>query len=147
MTAPFVPRDFVVPETLDGPGFRLEPLGPEHNERDHEAWMSSIEYIKAIPAFSGGDWPAAMSLDQNLSDLEGHARDFDSRQGFTYSILDGDDVIGCMYLYPSQDADHDAHMKWWLTESRSDLAPTVGAELNSWLTSAWPFENPTTVRR
>ena len=142
MTASFVPQAFVVPTTLDGPGFRLEPLGPEHNERDYEAWMSSIDHIRTIPAFSGGDWPVAMTLDQNLSDLVAHASDFENRDGFTYSILDGDDVIGCMYLYPSQDAAHDAHMKWWVTESRSEMTPIVGPVLDAWLVAAWPFENP-----
>ena len=47
----FVPDDFVVPVTLEGPGFRLDPLGPEHNERDHAAWMSSIEHIRSHTRF------------------------------------------------------------------------------------------------
>ena len=44
-----------------------------------------------------------MSLEENLADLERHARDFADRTGFTYSVLDGDDVIGCVYVYPSRD--------------------------------------------
>ena len=37
-----------------------------------------------------------MSLEENLGDLERHARDFDERMGFTYTVLDaGDDVVGC----------------------------------------------------
>lgn len=142
MTDPFVPHDFVVPERLEGPGFRLEPLGPEHNERDYEAWMSSVRHIRAIPAFSEGGWPVEMSLEENRSDLIAHARDFEAREGFTYSILDGDDVIGCMYLYPSREAGHDANMKWWVTENRAEMAATVGPVLDEWLTAAWPFENP-----
>jgi hypothetical protein len=38
MTDTFVPDDFVVPVEFVGPGFRLEPLGPEHNDRDYAAW-------------------------------------------------------------------------------------------------------------
>ena len=30
----FVPEEFDVPIEFEGPGFRLEPLGPQHNERD-----------------------------------------------------------------------------------------------------------------
>ena len=71
-----------------------------------------------------------------------HASDFENRDGFTYSILDGDDVIGCMYLYPSQDAAHDAHMKWWVTVGRSEMTPIVGPVLDGWLVAVWPFENP-----
>ena len=141
MTHGFVPSEFVVPTALDGSGFRMEPLGPEHNERDHVAWMSSIDHIKAIPAFSESSWPEAMSLEQNLSDLEGHARDFENRKGFTYSILDGDEVIGCVYIYPSHEAGYDADMKWWVTASRAEMSPIVGPALTSWLETEWPFEN------
>ncbi|ASJ73226.1 hypothetical protein IMCC3135_15720 [Granulosicoccus antarcticus IMCC3135] len=42
MTTPFVPDDFDIPLELGTEHFRLETLGPQHNERDHEAWMSSI---------------------------------------------------------------------------------------------------------
>jgi hypothetical protein len=86
MTDAFVPTDFDVPVSFDGTGFRLEPLGAAHNERDHEAWMSSIEHIHATPGFDGpdADWPAPMSLEGNLSDLVRHADDFAARTGFTY---------------------------------------------------------------
>jgi len=52
-----VSPEFEVPTTFAGPGFRLEPLGAEHNERDHEAWMTSIAHIKATPGFEDSDWP------------------------------------------------------------------------------------------
>ena len=62
--------------------FRLEPLGPEHNERDYEAWSSSIEHILASPGYGAGSrWPRPMSLEENLADLERHARDFADRDG------------------------------------------------------------------
>ena len=94
----FVPDDFAVPLTFKGAGFRLEPRGPQHNERDHDAWMSSIDHIRQTPDFPDSSWPTAMSLESNLADLVRHASDFENRSGFTYSILDGDDVIGCRYL-------------------------------------------------
>ena len=115
MTAPFVPADFEVPREFTGTGFRLEPLGADHNERDHEAWMSSVDHIKATPGFETSDWPAPMSLEANLSDLVRHANDFEGRTGFTYSILDGDAVIGCVYIYPTKDLDHDASVSSWVT--------------------------------
>jgi len=103
MGEPFVPTDFEVPSTFDGPGFHLQPLGPVHNERDHEAWMSSIEHIKATPGMSWRTWPSPMTLEENLSDMEMHAKEFADRKSFTYSILDGDMVIGCVYIYPAKD--------------------------------------------
>jgi hypothetical protein len=101
MDQSFVPPDFDVPMSFDDPGFHLEPLGPVHNERDHEAWMSSIDHIRSTPGMDWRDWPAPMTLEENLVDMEMHARHFEERVGFTYSILDSDDVIGCVYIYPS----------------------------------------------
>jgi hypothetical protein len=40
----FVPVDFDAPTVLASNQFHLEPLGPEHNQADHAAWMSSIEH-------------------------------------------------------------------------------------------------------
>lgn len=143
MPQPFVPDEFVAPTHFKGQGFQLEPLGPQHNERDHEAWMSSIEHIRATPGFeAGGDWPAEMDLEANLSDLEMHARHFVDREGFTYSILDGDDVIGCVYIYRSKEPDHDVRIRSWVTESRAEMDTVVFRSLTEWIRSTWPFENP-----
>ncbi len=140
--APFVPADFDVPESFEGAGFRLEPLGPQHNERDHAAWMSSIDHIRATPGFPDGDWPSAMSLEENLADLERHARHFEERRGFTYSILDGDEVIGCVYIYPASQPGYDAEVQSWVTESRAGMDVTVRTALAQWLTREWPFAAP-----
>lgn len=142
MPPSFVPDSFVPPPAFEGVGFRLEPLGPQHNERDHEAWMSSIEWIRSTPGFPDGNWPTAMSLGSNLTDLERHARDFAERRGFTYSVLDGDRVIGCLYIYPSDDADHDASIQSWVTKSRSEMDIAVYRAVGEWIDSSWPFESP-----
>jgi hypothetical protein len=45
-----------------------------------------------------------MSLDENLRDLGSHADDFEQRAGFTYTVLDDEDVVvGCVYIYPSRE--------------------------------------------
>src|SRR5512146_792068 len=120
--APFVPADFGVPNGLQTALFRLEPLGPEHNERDHAAWSASIDHIRATPGF-GGRWPYEMSLADNLRDLQGHARDFAARVGFTYTVLEaaGGDVVGCVYIYPAQDGVHDARVTSWVRADRAEL--------------------------
>jgi len=143
MTHAFVPSEFEVPTGFNGPGFRLEPLGPQHNERDHNAWMSSIEHIHSTPGFRPPvEWPAPMSLEANLADLDGHARDFESRDGFTYSILDGDDVIGCLYIYPSSTPGRDASVSSWVRASRAEMDVVVYRSLSTWIGEAWPFESP-----
>lgn len=133
----FVPDDFVVPLSLDGPGFRMEPLGPQHNERDHDAWMSSIDHIWETPDFPDGSWPTAMSPESNLADLVRHAKDFEDRVGFTYSILDADEVIGCVYIYPSPTAD--AAVSSWVRASRADMDVVTWQAISTWLETDWPF--------
>lgn len=144
MSDPFVPDDFEVPRSYDGPGFRLEPLGPQHNERDHEAWMSSIDHIRSTPGFpdEGDGWPTPMPLERNLEDLVRHADDFAARRGFTYTVLDGEAVIGCVYIYPTKRPGHDAEVSSWVTEARADVDRTLWATVTEWLRADWPFSNP-----
>ena len=142
MAQSFVPDDFVVPQGLVGPGFRLEPLGPQHNDADHSAWMSSIEHIRGTPGFSDPQWPpaAGLSLAENLRDLERHADDFQRRVGFTYTVLDdGGRVIGCVYIYPSRSDPVVAQVRFWVTANSAELDPLVHDAVANWLATEWPF--------
>lgn len=134
----FVPESFVAPQSFEGPGFHLEPLGPEHNRRDYEAWSSSMDHIRATPG-DWGEWPHPMTLEDNLGDLENHAREFGERQAFTYSVLDGNEVIGCLYVYPDEKGDTDAYVSSWVTESRAEMDVVVWRSVTDWLTRDWPF--------
>jgi hypothetical protein len=145
MEAPFVASSFEVPQSFAWSDFHLEPLGEQHNDRDHDAWMSSIDHIRSTPGFRPQEkpnWPVAMTLEQNLDDLVRHARDFHERRGFTYSILEGDDVIGCIYIYPGRLPGHDAEISSWVRESRAELDTAVREALSTWIDEAWPFSNP-----
>lgn len=142
MPTPFVPDDFAVPLGLTTDRFRLEPLGPQHGDRDHEAWMSSIDHIRATPGFPDGNWPREMSAEQNLADLVRHAGDFAARKGFTYSVLDGDEVIGCVYLYPLTDGEHDVEVLSWVRASRAELDVVLWETVSAWLADSWPFRHP-----
>jgi hypothetical protein len=140
--SPFVPDDFQVPVTFAGTGYSLEPLGPHHNERDHQAWMSSIDHIHATPGFEESPWPEPMTLEQNLADLEQHARDFEERTGFTYSIVDESQVVGCLYIYPTDESAHDASVRSWVRQDRAALDRIVWTEVTQWLKAMWPFARP-----
>lgn len=155
MDRPFAPVGFEPPRDLVAERFVLEPLGPEHNERDHAAWMSSIEHIHRTPGYdddpSDDDpWPTPLTLAQNLADLEAHARDFRDREGFTYTVLDPEsrDVIGCVYIYPPTDDAHDARVQSWVRESHADLDAPLWRAVSDWLASpAWPFRTPSYAPR
>jgi hypothetical protein len=137
----FVPDDFDVPLEHRTASFVLRPLTIEHNERDHDAWTSSIEHIRATPGFAGRDWPRPMSLEDNARDLEGHANDFAARRGFTYTVLSPDqrDVIGCVYIYPGAE-DGTASVRSWVRASHTHLDAELHRNVTEWLGSDWPFD-------
>jgi hypothetical protein len=83
-----------------------------------------------------------MSLDENLSDLERHARDYARRTGFTYTVraVEDDDVIGCVYIYPSRDERFDADVRSWVRADHAELDAVLHAAVSRWLAEDWPFE-------
>jgi hypothetical protein len=145
----FVPDDFAVPEGLTAGELRLAPLGPQHNDSDYAAWTGSIECIRATPGFAGRNWPHEMSLADNLRDLEGHARDFAARRGFTYTVLgaEADDVIGCVYIYPPRyqrpggSGERRAAVSSWVRADRAALDPVLHDAVLAWLERDWPFDS------
>lgn len=146
MLVSFVPDDFVVPGPLVRPDFWLEPLGPQHNEDDYRAWMSSIPHIRATPGFEGRSWPVPdMTLEENLGDLERHAADFAGRSGFTYTVhaAGSNEVIGCVYIYPDTSGAavgaSVADVRSWVSADRASLDVVLYEAVSQWLRSAWPF--------
>jgi SAM-dependent methyltransferase len=140
---PFVPAGFEPPTSLRTEQFRLEPLGPQHNAADLAAWTSSIEHIRSTAGFPDGTWPplTGMTAEENLRDLRRHADDFAGRAGFTFTVLDpSDDVIGCVYLYPSASAEYDVTVQSWVRADRSELDASLSESVASWLARDWPWE-------
>ena len=52
---------------------------------------------------------------------------------------DTDEVIGCVYIYPSKDEDHDARVESWVRASRAELDSALVHAVSDWLDSDWPF--------
>jgi hypothetical protein len=141
---PFVPVGFEPPTSLETKQFRLEPLGPQHNEADLAAWTSSIEHIRSTVGYPDGRWPplTGMTPEENLRDLVRHADDFARRRGFTFTVLDPSDnsVIGCVYLYPGASVEWDVTVQSWVRADRSELDTPLADAVASWLASNWPWE-------
>lgn len=137
---PFIPDGFIPPAALDTPSFRLRPLGPEHNESDYAAWTSSMDHIHETPGWETSEWPRSMTIDENLADLERHARDFEAGEGFTYTVLSpvSDDVIGCVYIYPAKDG-AGARVLSWVRERDAQLDGPLYRAVSDWLARDWPF--------
>jgi hypothetical protein len=144
----FVPDDFAVPDGLVCDGFVLRPLAAEHNAADHAAWMASIDHIRATPGFRGRRWPFPMTPEQNLRDVERHQQDFNERSGFTYTVLNPtNEVIGCVYLYPSDQPDFDASLRSWVRADQGQLDGRVWEAAVTWVHTSWPFAKVDTADR
>jgi hypothetical protein len=141
---PLVPDDFVVPAGLQTTRFLLEPLGPEHNTRDHDAWMSSITHVQTTPGFENRGWPPdeGFSAERNLGDLEEHADEFERRVAFAYSVLDPDSdrVIGCVYIDPDERDGH-ASVRSWVRADVAELDVPLRNAVRDWLTESWPVDD------
>lgn len=146
MSGDFVPAGFTPPRTLSTDQFRLEPLGPQHNEADLAAWLSSIEHIRATPGYPDGGWPPpeGLSAEDNLADLRRHQADFAAGKGFTFTVLDplDDGVIGCVYLYPPDDTEHDVSVQSWVRASHAPLDTPLADAVAAWIDSDWPWQRP-----
>lgn len=143
MAKPLVPDGFDVPRVLSTEAFQLEPLSERHNAGDFAAWTSSIAHIQSTPGFVGWPWPpsSGMSLDDNLHAVRRHARHFAARVGFTYAVLERgtDDVIGCVYVYPAPDDEHDCEVRSWVRADRADLDEPLHDAVVEWLDLDWRF--------
>jgi hypothetical protein len=144
VSKPFVSDDFDPPRELSTPDFLLVPLDVEHNESDLAAWTSSIAHIHATPGWESTIWPpsSGMSLAENRADLERHARDFARRTGFTFTVLAPGtaEVIGCVYIYPVADGEHDAQIRSWVRADVGRLDLPLRSAVVRWVAEQWPFE-------
>ncbi len=143
--APFVPADFAVPTSYKTASYQLVPLGPALAKHDYDAYMSSIDHLRAN--FGSGKWPhAGITMAEAVKDVEGEEARFKARKAFTYAVLslDGKQELGCVYLRPSRKPEHDAKVAMWVTKAEFDrgLQPKLAADVKAWLAAAWPFKNP-----
>jgi RimJ/RimL family protein N-acetyltransferase len=139
----FVPDGFDPPTAMAAERFVLEPLGPQHNESDYEAWTSSMDHIHATPGFEDAPWPHEMTLEENEADLDRHAREFEQREAFTFTVLEpgSSRVIGCVYIYPSDRPECDAGVRSWVRATHAELDDPLRRAVAAWLARDWPFRS------
>ena len=49
-------------------------------------------------------------------------------------------MIGCVYIYPAQNGEHDAHVRSWGSAAAAELDAPLYAAVRRWLAEQWPFE-------
>ena len=114
----WIDADFEVPELLEASEFRLRMLQASDAEADYEAVMESQERLRAG---SPNGWPRpGFTLEENRADLVRHEAEFLARDAFAYTMVTSkdDQVLGCLYINPSEEADADVYM--WVRESRRE---------------------------
>ena len=140
----FVADDFVVPEVLETPEFRLRMLTVNDLIKDYDAVMSSVEHLKSV--WPGTGWPEGLTLEEDLVDLGWHQKEFLMRRSFAYTMvtLDEATVIGCVYICPTQAETYDSEVYLWVRASElgSGLDEQLFDTVKHWLAQDWPFENP-----
>lgn len=147
-TAPapsWIAADFAVPRLVEGPGFKLVPLGPDLVEIDYRAYMSSIAHLQQTFTRST-DWPReGITAEEAMRDMEAEQGRFARRESFAYAVLtrDGSRERGCVYVYPSKVGGHGAEVRLWVTQAEYDAGfdAALYAWTQQWLAQAWPFRN------
>ncbi|WP_024461309.1 hypothetical protein [Marinimicrobium sp. LS-A18] len=137
-------RHFEAPVAVHEPLFTLEPLAPQHNDLDYDAWQSSVEELQGIFG-PGHEWPKAeYSKARNLEDLQRHYREFEQGEAYAYTILSPDQslCIGCVYIQPPLVHPYDTHVDFWFRSSHKHLEAPFMAWLKQWLATDWGLKTP-----
>lgn len=136
---------FTPPPYLDTERFHLERLGPEHTDSDFAAIMGSRERLQRT--LQWGAWPRAdMTREKNRADLTRHAREFDERAAYAYTVQDAARTrcVGCIYLDPpkTEPKDRRAELQLWVIDAeyaQGGDAALLDAVL-SWIEREWPID-------
>ncbi len=140
----FVPDDFKIPHKLENQHFRIRMLTIHDLVKDYDAVKTSIDHLQGVFGPTS-DWPAAdLTLEQDLIDLAWHQKEFQRRTSFAYSVvsLDEDQVIGCVYIYPTSKVGSQAIAIMWVRSSfvSGGMDDILFSTVKQWLDEKWPFE-------
>jgi hypothetical protein len=132
-----VPDDFEVPARLEHERFRLRMLSVDDVVKDFDAICDRVDpQGQSKPPF-------VPTVAENLVDLGWHQKEFELRRSFAYTVVAPDEsqVIGCVYVNPSET--HDARVRLWVRRSAWDegLDPLLEGAVRDWIERDWPFES------
>jgi hypothetical protein len=131
-----VPDDFEVPVVLEHERFRLRMLSVDDVVKDFDAICDRVDPEgKPQPPF-------VPTVAENLVDLGWHQKEFELRRSFAYTVVAPDEsqVLGCVYVNPSDT--HDARVNMWVRRTAWDegLDPVLESTVREWVEQEWPFE-------
>lgn len=142
----FVPKDFIIPLSINNTDFILRKLTTSDVEKDFEAVMSSKKNLRNIFC-ENDEWPADnMTLQDNYNDLKEHEEEFNQRKGFTYTVVKPDEemCLGCVYIYPWFGMTYDCQVYFWVRDSeiKNGLERKLESFIRQWLQDKWSLNNP-----
>jgi hypothetical protein len=128
-----------VPAGLEHERFRLRMLSVDDVVKDFEAICDRVDHTGASRP------PFVPTITLNLVDLGWHQKEFALRRSFAYTVVapDESEVLGCVYLNPSDS--HDARVSLWVRRSayEAGLDPLLEQAVREWVAMRWPFERVT----
>lgn len=114
-------------------------------------WLRGVNYQEDFTAVTenaenlfglfGNTWPDQLTLDENLTDLHWHEREFTMKRSFAWIIRDAQGTyLGCCYLVPSwTDADVGKATYWMVKPDHNSAAlAAFGRLYRDWLTQVLP---------
>jgi hypothetical protein len=140
-----IPRNFNPPQALETESFRLKILTVDDADKDYDAITTSIDHLKGTFG-PNSPWPEDdLSFEEDLAAIRWHQDEFNKCASFAYTVinLDGDQCLGCVYVYPSDNEKYDAMVVIWVR--KSELANGLDKKLffivRDWMDKEWPFKN------
>jgi hypothetical protein len=141
----FRPVGFTPPHLVLTDDFVIRPIRADDAEDDYRAVMSSVERLKGVFGPGFGEWPEGLTLEEDRAALEWHEAEFGKKTGFVYTVLsrNGDEIIGCIYIYPSRMAGYTAEVIMWVTEKAAErgLDEALDHDVRFWIDDQWPFDS------
>ena len=130
-----VPEGFAVPGGLEHERFRLRMLTVDDVVKDFDALCDRVNAAgEPQPRF-------VETVRENLVDLGWHQKEFEVRRSFAYTVVAPDEsqVLGCVYVDPSDT--HDARVWMWVRSSawEDGLDPVLESAVRDWIARDWPF--------
>jgi len=126
---------FDVPAGLEHERFRLRMLSVDDVVKDFDAICSRVDREGVAQE------PFVATIRENLVDLGWHQKEFELRRSFAYTVVAPDEsqVLGCVYLFPSET--HDVRVRLWVRRSawEDGLDPALEQAVRDWLERDWPF--------
>jgi hypothetical protein len=122
---PLLPHGLRPPETWGGPGWLARPLCLTDAESDFEAVTASTDRLRGAME-PDSPWPHGLTLQENRVDLGWHEREFTLGHSYAWTVVEGERIVGCCYLYPADRAGSDAMAFWWVRSGHEALDMPLG---------------------